>query len=131
MESPDSHEDRQRSSNSDEETHINRRTTLQLLAVVGGAGAFASTGGAEMDAVRRSTEAAPRAKETPVPVGTDALLSFIEATYGDRLDEDELDRIGDDIASDRRSAEALDAVELDYTVSPAVTFHAYREDDCR
>ncbi len=104
-------------------TNINRRTTLQLLAVMGGVGAFASTGGAETD----TTE---QAKQEPAPNGTDALLSYIEANFGDQLSDDDLDHVRDDIASDLRNAKALDAVELDYTVDPAFTFRAYRGDDC-
>ena len=125
-----SEQSREHESAHDGGTNINRRTTLQLLAVMGGVGAFASTGGAETDTAPQSTDATERAKQEPVPDGTDALLSYIEANFGDQLSDDDLDHVRGDIASDLRNAKALDAVELDYTVDPAFTFRAYRGDDC-
>jgi hypothetical protein len=111
-------------------TRINRRSALQLFAVMGGVGAFSSTGGADADSSPDATDEA-RAARAPAPAGTDALLSYIEANFGEELTAEELDRVRDDVASDLRSADALDAVELEYTVDPAFTFRAYRGDDCR
>ena len=110
-------------------TNINRRTTLQLLAVMGGVGAFASTGGAETDTAPQSADATEQAEQEPAP-DEPTRPPYIEANFGDQLSDDDLNHVPGDIASDLRNAKALDAVELDYTVDPAFTFRAYRGDDC-
>ncbi|WP_266081372.1 hypothetical protein [Haladaptatus caseinilyticus] len=134
MDGIDNHRSSEHSSRHESEGNehtIDRRTALQLFAAVGGLSTVSSVAGTEDSSGSESTNTNLETKQNAAPVGTDALLSYIRASYGTQLSESELGQVRDDIASDLRAANSLDAVELDYTDGPALTFQAYREDDCR
>lgn len=112
-----------------------RRAALALLGSVGGAGLFASGTSAETDpeTAIEPTEAeatlAEQAEEPDLPDGTEALVAFLEAKYGDQLTREELNELRGDVAGNIRAARALDEVELANGTGPAYTFRAYRGEE--
>ncbi len=60
------------------------------------------------------------------PPGTEALLDYVEARWGDRLSEDEREQVRSSIAGNLRAASALDEVDLGNGDGPALRFHPYR-----
>lgn len=108
----------------------NRRSTMKLLAVLGGLGAFSSRAVADEDGGDGDEdEENDTSNEPEQPVGTEELLQFLAAVYGDQLTNDQLVELEDDVAANRGHAEALDAVDLDNGDDMATTFAAYRGSD--
>lgn len=68
-------------------------------------------------------------QEEEEPPGTEALLDYVEARWGDRLSEDEREQVRSSIAGNLRAASALDEVDLTNGDGPALRFHAYRGPD--
>lgn len=62
------------------------------------------------------------------PPGTDALVGYLEARYGDRLSEDDLEAIRSGVAGNLRAAASIGEVELANGEGPATLFRAYRGD---
>lgn len=60
------------------------------------------------------------------PPGTQALTEYVEARWGDRLSEEELEQVRSSIAGNLRAASALDEVDLENGDGPALRFHPYR-----
>lgn len=115
----------------------NRRSTMKLLAVLGGLGAFSSRAVADEDGGDGDEDGGDgdedeendTSNEPEQPVGTEELLQFLAAVYGDQLTNDQLVELEDDVAANRGHAEALDAVDLDNGDDMATTFAAYRGSD--
>lgn len=62
------------------------------------------------------------------PTGTEALAEFVEARYGERLDEPRREELRDRIAEYREAGEELEAFGLENGDEPAFAFRAYREE---
>jgi hypothetical protein len=108
---------------------FSRRSAMQLLTAVAGAGAFSGAAVADEDeeAASESDEGDEGADERPDrPVGTRELLDYLGARYGDQLTGADLDELADDVAGNVRRAQALDEVELENGDDMALTFRAYR-----
>ncbi|WP_224270562.1 hypothetical protein [Haloprofundus salinisoli] len=75
------------------------------------------------------TDADTAAQQEDVPVGTDALLAYVEANYGDQLSDDQLDAVRTRIAGILASGEAAAEFDLAYTTDPAYTFEPYRGEE--
>lgn len=103
---------------------LGRRSLLRALGATGAASALADPVGAG-----DTTEASTTTTNEEVPPGTEALLGYVEANYGDQLNEEQLADVKGDIAANLRAAAAVEEVSLDYTTGPAFTFTAYRADD--
>ncbi|MCL7417683.1 MAG: hypothetical protein M8354_07585, partial [Halalkalicoccus sp.] len=69
----------------------------------------------------------PRATEGLDPA--EALLAYIEALYGDRLDEEDLSVVLGGIEGSLESASAFRKVGLENGDEPAYGFSAYRSDE--
>lgn len=67
--------------------------------------------------------------EDDTPPGTDALVEFIEANYGDRFDDDRRDELRERVGSLREAGEELSDVDLANDDEPATTFRAYRGEE--
>lgn len=59
---------------------------------------------------------------------SDILFKIIEEKYGDRLTEEQLKEVQKGVISIVKAAEALRAVEVDYTVEPFTVFKPYRKE---
>jgi len=112
---------------------IGRRSVLQLLTAIGAVGATASAGGA---APTDSTgvedrDALPVTGPSDVadqdqPVGTEALLSYLEATYGEMLTEEDLSTLEEEVAGNIATAQALGETALANGDDMALRFEPYR-----
>lgn len=100
-----------------------RRTFLALLGAT--AVASATNAGAADESEERPTESGTATELDPA----EALLAYVEASYGDRLDEDDRDVVLAGIEGSLDSAEALREVGLENADEPAYGFAAYRGDD--
>lgn len=103
-----------------------------LLGRTGSVGpAMGATGGADPSLVEAATSVPGRqeAQEEEAPPGTDALLDYVRARYGERLDEEALEIVREEIAGSLRSAEALREVPLENGDEPACAFRAWRADE--
>lgn len=108
---------------------ISRRSTIQLLAVLGSLGAFSSTAvadGDDQDGERDGDEPNEEAESADPPAGTEELLEYLAARYGDQLTDERLGDLEESVAGNLRNAETLDDVDLDNGDDLAVTFTAYR-----
>ena len=114
-----------------------RRSFMAITSATGMVGAF---GGrfdlgdvrAVGDARRTGDDAASAAAENgneELPTGTEALLGYIEANYGDRLSDEDVDAIEADIAADLDAAAAVNEVPLENGDAPAYEFEVYREEE--
>ncbi|WP_224333298.1 hypothetical protein [Haloprofundus halobius] len=115
-------------------TGLRRRTVLGALAAAGFVGSAESVAAAKDDDADGgdacdADDADNAAQEGDVPVGTDALLAYIEANYGDQLSDDQLDAVRERIAGILASGEAVGEFDLAYTTDPAYTFEPYRGED--
>lgn len=113
---------------------VGRRTVLRALGATGAAGALADPVGAGGDRAgvgdgATTAAAATGQDDADLPPGTEGLLAYVEANYGDQLSDEQLDGVQEGIAGNLRAAAAVDEVDLDYTTGPAFTFTAYRGDD--
>lgn len=97
-----------------------RRTFLALLGAT--AVASATNADAADESEERSTESGAAAELDPV----EALLAYVEAAYGDRLDEDDRDVVLAGIEGSLDSAAALRKTGLENADEPAYGFSAYR-----
>lgn len=61
------------------------------------------------------------------PAGTDALLDYVRALYGDQLDDDDLAVVREEIASYQRASRTLRQFPLENADSPAFAFRAWRD----
>lgn len=112
---------------------VSRRSAMQLLGALAGAGAFsgaavaedeegegqAKQGGDERDEAEDEESPAP-------PVGTEQLLNYLAARYGDVLSEEDVEALREDVAGNLRNAQAMDEVDLANGDDMALTFRAYR-----
>lgn len=107
---------------------LSRRSAMQLLTAVAGAGAFSGAAVADEDEETDSEEGDEDGDEERPdrPVGTRELLDYLGARYGDQLADADLDELADDVAGNVRRAQALDGVELENGDDMALTFRAYR-----
>lgn len=60
------------------------------------------------------------------PPGTDALVEYVRARWGDRLSDDELEQIRSSVAGQLRAASSIAEVPLENGDGPATAFRAYR-----
>lgn len=123
---------------SDEDTErYDRRSFMAITGVAGGLGAFASGGGAgvsdrEERFRKNETEDGSEGDngedgdDADLPTGTEALVGYIEANYGDRLSEGDLASIEADVAADLGAAAAVSEVPLENGDAPAFDFEVYR-----
>lgn len=114
----------------DQETHatdhlISRRSALQLLTALAGAGAFSGAAVAD-DGNEEEAETEDGDDDSARPVGTDALLNYLAAKYGEILSEEDIDTLADDVAENVQTAQTLDAVDLANGDDMALVFQAYR-----
>lgn len=63
------------------------------------------------------------------PAGTEALLDYVRAVYGDRLGGDELEVVREEIASYLRAAQTVRGFPLENGDPPAFEFRAWRAAD--
>jgi hypothetical protein len=99
-----------------------RRTFLALLGATAVASAT-STGAAETD------ETADESAEDAVDLEpAEALVAYVSANYGDRLDDDDLEVIREGIEGSLASGAAFREVGLENADEPAYGFSAYRGD---
>lgn len=113
-------------------TGLRRRTVLSALAAAGFLGSTESAAAEnDDDAIDGddSADADAAAQQADVPVGTDALLAYVEANYGEQLNDDQLDDIRTRIAGILASGEAVGEFELAYTTDPAYAFEPYRGEE--
>jgi len=113
---------------------IGRRSVLQLLTALGAIGATA--GGATAESVSASVEtrggpsmASPSdlaEQDQDQAVGTEALLSYLEAKYGDALTEEDLSTLEEEVAGNIATAQALDETDLANGDDMALRFEPYR-----
>lgn len=110
-----------------------RRTFLTMLSA-----AAAVTGVGTGTAANQATEAArgqenpsldTEANETDDLEPAEALLAYVEALYGDRLDEEDREVILGGIEGSLASADAFGEVGLRNSDPPAYRFRAYRGDE--
>ncbi|WP_224448219.1 hypothetical protein [Haloprofundus salilacus] len=116
---------------STDSTGFRRRTVLGALAAAGFVGSAESVA-AENDSASDGDDAVDAdavAQQEDVPVGTDALLAYVEANYGDQLSDDQLDAVRTRLAGILASGEAVGKFELAYTTDPAYTFEPYRGEE--
>lgn len=109
---------------------LSRRSAMQLLGALGGVGAFSRGAVADEQSDDGSQESGNDGRDeesnSARPVGTEELLRYLAARYGDLLSEEDIEALEEDVADNLGNAEALDAVELDNGDDLAVTFEAYR-----
>ena len=107
---------------------IGRRSVLQVLTALGGVGAFSSTGVAqEQDGDDQEGQGGDQEGGEPdQPVGTEELLQYLAARYGDQLSDDQIAELEDNVAGNIRTAQTLDTVELQNGDDMALTFVPYR-----
>jgi hypothetical protein len=60
------------------------------------------------------------------PPGTDALVDHLEARYGDRFDDERLERLREVVAERREAGETLEEAGLENGDGPAPPFRPYR-----
>jgi len=60
------------------------------------------------------------------PPGTEALVAYLEARYGDRFDDDRRERLADAVADVREAGETVRSESLDNAEGPAFAFEPYR-----
>lgn len=110
-----------------------RRAALALIGSVSGVGLLSAStrGSTETEGAKSDSESGPVAQtEKPdLPAGTEALVQFLEAKYGDALTESDLEELRDDVAGNLRAAAEIDDVELANSTGPAFTFRAYRGEE--
>lgn len=99
-----------------------RRTFLTLLGAT--AVASATNAGAADESEDRLTEPGAAAELDPA----EALLAYVVANYGDRLENEDLDVIRGGIEGSLDSAAAFREVGLENADEPAYGFAAYRGD---
>ncbi|WP_117593699.1 hypothetical protein [Haloprofundus halophilus] len=112
---------------------LRRRTVLGALAAAGFLGSAEAAAAAENDAGTGdgddSADSAAATQQEDVPVGTDALLAYVEANYGDQLSDDQLDAVRTRLAGILASGGAVGEFDLAYTTDPAYTFEPYRGEE--
>ncbi|QLH77499.1 hypothetical protein HZS55_09415 [Halosimplex rubrum] len=108
---------------------------LQLLTALGTVGATAGAGAAtdassppveSRDAPSITSPADVADQEQDQPVGTEALLSYLEAKYGDMLTEADLSTLEEEVAGNISTAQALDDTALANGDDMALRFEPYR-----
>ena len=108
---------------------VSRRSAMQLLTALAGVGAFSGSVVADEDDDQQAEgegEAGTGEAEFGPPVGTEQLLQYLAAKYGDVLSEEEVDALQDDVAGNIRNAQAMDGVDLQNGDDMALVFRAYR-----
>jgi hypothetical protein len=112
--------------------NADRRSFLALVGVAVGTGAVGSVAADDQgddEAGTSEDEDEIDGGEAERPPGTDALLGYIEARYGDRLDEDQRAEVAEQIAGSLESAAVIGEVDLENGDEPAFRFSAYRGDE--
>jgi Flp pilus assembly protein CpaB len=99
-----------------------RRTFLALLGATAAASAM-STGAAET-----SETAVGSAGDATALEPAEALVAYVDATYGERLDDDDLEVIREGIEGSLAAGAAFREVGLENADAPAYGFSAYRGD---
>lgn len=107
---------------------IGRRSVLQVLTALGGVGAFSSTGVAQEqdEDDQEGQDGDQEEAESELPVGTEALLQYLAAKYGDQLTDEQIAELEDDVAGNIETAQTLDTVDLQNGDDMALTFVPYR-----
>ncbi len=123
-----------------------RRSFMAVAGVAGGFGAFARGTGASVSGFGERFAKNDAANDDAdsdgddegdgnnegvgdLPIGTEALVGYVEAHYGDRLSESDLESIEADIAADLEAAAAVSEVPLENSDAPAFGFAVYRGDE--
>ena len=105
----------------------NRRTFLALLGV---AAATSAAGTNAVSATATSNgESSSEAADTDPDDPATALLEYVVALYGDRLDDDDLEIVRGGIEGSLAAGEAFRDVGLENADAPAFGFDAYRGDE--
>jgi hypothetical protein len=107
---------------------IGRRSVLQLLTALGAVGTVGSGAAAGPDDAGATNVTSPTdiAARQDQPVGTEALLSYLEAKYGDMLTEENLATLEEEVAGHLGAAEGLDDASLGNGDDMALRFEPYR-----
>lgn len=106
---------------------FSRRSAMQLLTALAGAGAFSGSAVAdERDESETEGEENEDAETPDHPVGTEELLDYLAVRYGDILSDEDLEELTDDVAGNREAAQAMDGVDLENGDDMALVFEAYR-----
>lgn len=74
----------------------------------------------------RADAAAGRQEAGEEPAGTEALVDYVEARWGDLLSAEDREQVRASVAGNLRAASALDEVELQNADEPAFAFSPYR-----
>lgn len=106
---------------------VGRRSLLQLLTALGGVGALSSTVVAQDEQQsEQKTGANDQDDDSVHPVGTEELLQYLAARYGDLLTQEEISELEDEVAGNIENAQRLDTVDLENGDDMALVFEAYR-----
>ncbi|WP_129116964.1 hypothetical protein [Halegenticoccus tardaugens] len=106
---------------------LRRRTVLGAVAAAGAVGALSEPAAA--DAADDASAKPASVEGDDAPPGTDALLAYVEANYGEELTDDRLDAVRAGIEADLRAAAEVRAVDLDPATEPAFAFRPHRGED--
>ncbi|MFC4438672.1 MULTISPECIES: hypothetical protein [Natrialbaceae] len=101
-----------------------RRTFLALLGAATVASATGTGTAEEVDGEREAEPVEPTGELEPA----EALLAYVVANYGDRLDDEDREVIREGIEGSLGSAAAFREVGLENADEPAYGFSAYRGD---
>lgn len=104
-----------------------RRTFLALLGATVGT---AAVGGAPDESTTQASQSAGFVREADAEADlepADALLAYVEALYGDRLGEADLETVRAGIEGSLGSGDAFREVGLENGDEPAYGFRAYRD----
>ncbi|MFU8866297.1 hypothetical protein [Natronococcus sp.] len=104
---------------------MTRRRTF--LALLGAATAASTTSAGTADETGEEGETAP-AESIEELEPAEALLAYVVANYGDRLDDEDREVIREGIEGSLASADAFGDVGLENADEPAYGFSAYRGD---
>lgn len=105
-----------------------RRSFLALVGITVGAASSAGSVVANEEQADEETESANE-EEAERPAEADALLGYIDARYGDRLDKDQRAEVGEQIAGSLEDAATVGEVELENGDEPAFRFQADRGEE--
>lgn len=107
---------------------IGRRSVLQVLTALGGVGAFSCTSIAqEQDEDNQEGQGGDQEdEESELPVGTEELLQYLAAKYGNQLTDEQIAELEDNVAGNVETAQTLDTVDLQNGDDMALTFVPYR-----
>lgn len=103
---------------------IGRRSVLQVLTALGGIGAFSGAASASVDDAGGVDPM--QMDEDDGPVGTEELLAYLAAKYGDVLTDEQIAELEGDVAGNVETAGAIDAVDLRNGEDMALSFEPFR-----